>query len=131
MNRQKIVFLTGAGISAESGLSTFRDKDGLWTNEEWARLARINALYNETQKCLDFYNFRRKQLAEVEPNDAHRMIVELEKEYEVIVITQNVDNLHERAGSTNVIHVHGELSKVCSLRDRTTCVKEYPLEIPI
>lgn len=131
MNRQKIVFLTGAGISAESGLSTFRDKDGLWTNEEWARLARINALYNETQKCLDFYNFRRKQLAEVEPNDAHRMIVELEKDYEVIVITQNVDNLHERAGSTNVIHVHGELSKVCSLRDRTTCVKEYPLEIPI
>jgi NAD-dependent protein deacetylases, SIR2 family len=115
----------------ESGLSTFRGKNGLWTNEEWAYLASTDALYNETQRCLDFYNWRRKQLAEVEPNDAHRMIAELEKEHDVTVITQNVDNLHERAGSTRVIHLHGELSKVCSMNNRTTCVKDYPLTTPI
>lgn len=131
MTRQHIVFLTGAGVSAESGLSTFRGKDGMWTNEEWVHLASTDALYNETRKCLDFYNWRRKKLAEVEPNDAHRMIAELEKEHEVTVITQNVDNLHERAGSTRVIHLHGELSKVCSMDNRTTCVKEYPLTTPI
>ena len=131
MTRQHIVFLTGAGVSAESGLSTFRGKDGMWTNEEWVHLASTDALYNETQKCLDFYNWRRKKLAEVEPNDAHRMIAELEKEHEVTVITQNVDNLHERAGSTRVIHLHGELSKVCSMDNRTTCVMEYPLTTPI
>lgn len=131
MNKQHIVFLTGAGISAESGLSTFRGKDGLWTNEEWVYLASTDALYNDTQRCLDFYNIRRKHLAEVEPNDAHRMIADLEKSHEVTVITQNVDNLHERAGSTRVIHLHGELSKVCSMDNRTTCVKEYPLTTPI
>ncbi len=100
MTRQHIVFLTGAGISVESGLSTFRGKNGMWTNEEWAYLASTEALYNDTQRCLVFYNFRRKQLADVEPNDAHRMIAELEKEHQVTVITQNVDNLHERAGSS-------------------------------
>ena len=131
MVRQHIVFLTGAGVSAESGLSTFRGKDGMWTNEEWVHLASTDALYNETQKCLDFYNWRRKQLSEVEPNEAHKMIAELEKEHKVTVITQNVDNLHERAGSTEVIHLHGELSKVCSMDNRTTCVKEYPLTTPI
>ena len=131
MVRQHIVFLTGAGVSAESGLSTFRGKDGLWTNEEWVHLASTDALYNETQKCLDFYNWRRKQLSEVEPNEAHKMIAELEKEHKVTVITQNVDNLHERAGSTDVIHLHGELGKVCSMDNRTTCVKEYPLTTPI
>ncbi len=86
MTRQHIVFLTGAGISADSGLSTFRGKNGLWTNEEWAYIASTEALYNETQRCLDFYNWRRKKLAEVEPNDAHRMIAELEKEHEVTVL---------------------------------------------
>ena len=121
MIRQHIVFLTGAGVSVESGLSTFRGKDGLWTNEEWAYLASTEALYNDTQKCLDFYNFRRKKLAEVEPNEAHRLIAELEKEHQVTIITQNVDNLHERAGSSNVIHLHGELSKVCSI-DRKSVV---------
>ena len=131
MTRQHIIFLTGAGVSVESGLSTFRGKNGLWTNEEWAYLASTEALYNDTQRCLDFYNWRRKQLAEVEPNEAHRIIAELEKEHEVTVITQNVDNLHERAGSTHVIHLHGELSKVCSMNNRTTCVKEYPLTTPI
>ena len=131
MDKQHIVFLTGAGISAESGLSTFRGKDGMWANEEWVYLASTDALYSDTQRCLDFYNFRRKKLSEVEPNEAHRMIAELEKEHEVTVITQNVDNLHERAGSTKVIHLHGELSKVCSMRNRTTCVKDYPLTTPI
>lgn len=131
MKRQHIVFLTGAGISTESGLSTFRGKNGLWTNEEWAHLASTDALYNDTQRCLDFYNMRRRQLAEVEPNDAHRMVAELESRYEVTVITQNVDNLHERAGSSHIIHLHGELSKVCSMNDPTTCVKEYPLTTPI
>jgi NAD-dependent deacetylase len=131
MTRQHIVFLTGAGISVESGLSTFRGKDGLWTNEEWVYLASTEALYNDTQKCLDFYNFRRKQLAEVEPNEAHRMIAALEKEHDVTIITQNVDNLHERAGSSHVIHIHGELSKVCSMNNRNKCVKEYPLTTPI
>lgn len=115
----------------ESGLSTFRGKDGLWTNEEWVYLASTDALYNDTKKCLDFYNFRRSQLVKVEPNEAHRMIADLEKEYLVTVITQNVDNLHERAGSSRVIHLHGELSKVCSMENRTTCVKEYPLTTPI
>lgn len=123
--------MTGAGISVESGLSTFRGKDGLWTDEEWAYLASTGALYNDTKRYLDFYNYRRKQLAEVGPNDAHRMIAELEKEHDVTVITQNVDNLHERAGSSQVIHLHGELSKVCSMDNRTTCVKEYPLTTPI
>ena len=103
----------------------------MWTNEEWVYLASTDALYSDTQRCLDFYNFRRKKLSEVEPNEAHRMIAELEKEHEVTVITQNVDNLHERAGSTKVIHLHGELSKVCSMRNRTTCVKDYPLTTPI
>lgn len=126
-----LVILTGAGISKESGLATFRDKDGLWTNEEWVHLASTEALCNETQKCLDFYNWRRKQLSEVEPNHAHKVLAELEKDYNVSIITQNVDNLHERAGSTHVIHLHGELSKVCSMNNRTTCVKEYPLAIPI
>jgi len=80
MVRQKIVFLTGAGISAESGLATFRGKDGLWTNEKWVELATIDSLENNTQECLDFYNWRRKQLSEVEPNEAHRLIAALEKE---------------------------------------------------
>ena len=128
MTRQHIVFLTGAGISAESGLSTFRGKDGLWTNEEWVHLASTDALYNETEKCLDFYNWRRKKLSEVEPNDAHIMIAELEREHEVTIITQNVDNLHERAGSSHVIHLHGELCKVCSSLDKETCIETIPYD---
>ena len=128
---KRLVIFTGAGISAESGLATFRDKNGLWTNEEWERLAHKDSLVNETQKCLDFYNWRRKQLAEVEPNHAHKVLAELEKDFNVSIITQNVDNLHERAGSTHVTHLHGELSKVCSMDERTMCVKEYPLTIPI
>ena len=106
MVRQHIVFLTGAGISAESGLSTFRGKDGMWTNEEWVHLASTDALYNETQKCLDFYNWRRKQLSEVEPNEAHKMIAELEKEHKVTVITQNVDQSDYLRKGISVDHSH-------------------------
>lgn len=133
MTRQHIVFLTGAGISAESGLSTFRGKDGLWTKEEFQYYASTDCLYSEPEKCLDFYNMRRKKLSEVEPNEAHRLIAELEKEHEVTVITQNVDNLHERAGSTHVIHLHGEMTKVCSSDNRhdPRYIKEYPLTTPI
>jgi len=133
MIRQKIVFLTGAGISAECGLSTFRDKNGLWSNETWVKLATINSLENNTQECLDFYNWRRKQLASVEPNEAHQMIASLEARYDVTVITQNVDDLHERAGSSRVIHLHGELRKVCASKDRYNpeYVMDYPLTTPI
>ena len=128
-----IVVLTGAGISKESGLGTFRGKDGMWTNEEWVYLASTDALLNDTQKCLDFYNFRRKQLSEVEPNHAHKVFAELEKEYKVNIITQNVDDLHERAGSTNVLHLHGELKKVTSSNNPNDpkCIVEKPLEEPI
>jgi len=131
MTRKNIVFLTGAGISAESGLVTFRDKNGLWTNENWMNLAHVSALRNRTQECLDFYNWRRKNLLSVEPNHAHKVIAELELDHDVTVITQNVDDLHERARSSQVIHLHGELRKVCSSYDRTTCVQEYPLGTPI
>ena len=116
MERKHIVFLTGAGISVESGLTTFRGQDGLWNNKSWRFLASTEGYYKYPQDFLDFYNWRRKKLAEVEPNRAHRLIAELEREYQVTVITQNVDNLHERAGSTNVIHVHGNLTKVCSTK---------------
>ena len=112
-----IVFLTGAGISAESGLSTFRGKDGLWTKAEFEYLASLDCLKNETQRSLDFYNMRRENLAKVHPNQAHKQIAELEKFFKVSVITQNVDNLHEMAGSTKVVHLHGELMKGCSSRD--------------
>lgn len=130
---KNLIVLTGAGISKESGLATFRDKDGLWTNEEWVYLASTEALCNETQKCLDFYNWRRKQLTEVEPNHAHKVLAELEKDYNVSIITQNVDNLHERAGSTSVLHLHGELRKVTSSKDPNDlrCIVEKPLDEPI
>ena len=109
---KKIAVLTGAGVSAESGVSTFRDSDGLWENHKVEDVASIEGWYRNPQLVLDFYNARRAQLAEVNPNAAHRAIAELENEYKVTVITQNVDNLHERAGSTRIIHLHGELSKV-------------------
>ena len=133
MVQQHIVFLTGAGISVESGLATFRGKDGMWNNEEWQYLASTEGLHYDTEKSLEFYNWRRKQLAEVSPNKAHLLIAELEKEHHVTVITQNVDDLHERAGSSNVIHLHGELRKVCSSKNRYAqeFVKDYPLTTPI
>ena len=133
MVQQHIVFLTGAGISVESGLATFRGKDGMWNNEEWQYLASTEGLHYDTEKSLEFYNWRRKQLAEVSPNKAHLLVAELEKEHHVTVITQNVDDLHERAGSSIVIHLHGELRKVCSSKNRYAqeFVKDYPLTTPI
>ena len=131
--RQHIVVLSGAGMSAESGLSTFRDKDGLWKQYDWKRLASTVGFYEDPEAVLEFYNMRRKRLLEVEPNHAHKLIAELEKWHDVTIITQNVDNLHERAGSSNVIHLHGELAKVTSSDDRNNpdCIKELPLDIPI
>lgn len=127
-----IVFLTGAGISAESGLSTFRGKDGLWTKDN-EYLASLECLEREPQRFLDFYNKRREQLSTVDPNRAHQIIAEMEQYYKVSIITQNVDNLHERAGSTNILHLHGELTKVCASGDRYNekYVKEYPLTTSI
>ena len=131
--RQKIVILTGAGISKESGLDTFRDKDGMWQKHDAMRLSSIEGFEQEPQAVLDFYNARRKQLLEVEPNEAHKILAELERWHDVIISTQNIDNLHERAGSTHVIHLHGELTKVTSSRNRLDphCIKEYPLDVPI
>lgn len=110
--RKKIVVLTGAGVSAESGISTFRDSDGLWENFRVEDVASIEGWYRNPEVVMDFYNQRRAQLSEVRPNAAHLAIADLEKEYDVTVVTQNVDNLHERAGSTKIIHLHGELTKV-------------------
>lgn len=114
---KNIVVLTGAGISAESGISTFRDSNGLWENYNVEDVATPEGFYRNPKMVTEFYNMRRKQLLEVQPNEAHRLVAELEKEYNVTVVTQNVDNLHERGGSTNIIHLHGELTKVCSSRD--------------
>lgn len=110
--KKKLVVLTGAGVSAESGISTFRDNDGLWENYKVEDVASIDGWYRNPELVLDFYNARRAQLSQVRPNDAHRAIAALENEYDVTVVTQNVDNLHERAGSTRIIHLHGELTKV-------------------
>ena len=110
--KKKLVVLTGAGVSAESGISTFRDSDGLWEQHKVEDVASIEGWYRNPSLVLDFYNARRAQLPTVRPNAAHIAIAELESEYTVTVVTQNVDNLHERAGSTKVIHLHGELTKV-------------------
>lgn len=105
----KVVVLSGAGISAESGISTFRDQNGLWENHDIMDVASISGWERNPELVLDFYNKRRAQLFEVKPNEAHLEIANWEKQHEVVVITQNVDDLHERAGSTNVIHLHGKL----------------------
>ena len=109
---KKIVVFTGAGISKESGVDTFRDsKDGLWNNFKIDEVATPEGWAKDRSKVLDFYNQRRRELPNVEPNAAHRLLVELENEYDVTIVTQNVDDLHERAGSSNIIHLHGELTK--------------------
>ena len=109
---KKVVILSGAGISAESGISTFRDNGGLWEQYDVMEVASAQGWKKNPGLVLNFYNMRRAQLASVEPNRAHLDIAALEKDYEVVVITQNVDNLHEKAGSSRVIHLHGELTKV-------------------
>ena len=112
--RPKVVVLTGAGISAESGLLTFRDAGGLWEGHRVEEVATPEAFARNPQLVLNFYNQRRAQLQQVHPNAAHLALVELEQAYDVHIITQNVDDLHERAGSTQVLHLHGELAKVRS-----------------
>jgi len=109
---KKLVVLSGAGVSAESGIKTFRDSDGLWENYNVREVASIEGWYRNKALMLKFYNERRRQLEQCEPNKAHRIIAELEKYFDVTVVTQNIDNLHERAGSSKVIHLHGELTKI-------------------
>jgi len=111
---KKIIVLTGAGISAESGIRTFRDSDGLWEEHRIEDVATFEAWQRNPDLVIDFYNQRRKQLYEVKPNAGHLALVELEKNFDVRIITQNVDDLHEQAGSCNVLHLHGELKKVRS-----------------
>ena len=122
---KKIVVLTGAGMSAESGIRTFRDSNGLWEEHRVEDVATYEAWLRNQQLVLDFYNQRRKQLYEVTPNAGHTALVELEKKFEVQIITQNVDDLHERAGSAHVLHLHGELKKVRSTVDENL-VYELP-----
>lgn len=113
---KKLIVLTGAGISAESGIKTFRDADGLWENHRIEEVATPEAWHANPELVLQFYNQRRAQLFEVQPNAGHRALVDLEQRYDVHIITQNVDDLHERAGSSKVLHLHGELRKVRSTR---------------
>ena len=116
---KKIVVLTGAGISAESGIQTFRDADGLWEGHNIMEVASPEGFDANPELVLDFYNKRRKQLLDVKPNEAHYNLKELEKHFDVEIITQNVDDLHERSGSSKITHLHGELLKVRSTFDET------------
>lgn len=127
---KNLVVLTGAGMSAESGISTFRDAGGLWDKYPVEQVATPEGYAANPKLVIDFYNERRKQLLSVQPNRGHELVAEMEKQYKVTVITQNVDNLHERAGSTNVIHLHGELTKVTSSwqPNNPKCIKELKPE---
>ncbi|MEM1119759.1 MAG: NAD-dependent deacylase [Bacteroidota bacterium] len=127
MEMKKIVVLTGAGISAESGIKTFRDANGLWENHDVMEVASPQGWEKNRALVLKFYNARRNQLNEVQPNMAHKALAELEAKYNVVIITQNVDDLHERGGSSNIIHLHGELTKMRSVMDDTViydCTKD-------
>lgn len=112
--KKHVVILTGAGMSAESGIATFRDSNGLWENHRVEDVASPEGFARDPQLVLDFYNIRRKELLKSKPNKGHLLIAELEKDFDVTVITQNVDDLHERAGSKNIMHLHGELMKIRS-----------------
>nr|WP_315223248.1 NAD-dependent deacylase [uncultured Flavobacterium sp.] len=116
--KKKLVVLTGAGISAESGIKTFRDSDGLWEGHDVMEVATPEGWHKNQELVLDFYNKRRQQLKEVQTNLGHQILAELEQDFDVHIITQNVDDLHERAGSTKVLHLHGELLKVRSTQNR-------------
>lgn len=133
---EKLIVLSGAGMSAESGIQTFRDTGGLWDKYPVEQVATPEGYQRNPELVLQFYNERRKQLSTVEPNQGHRLLAELEEFYDVTVITQNVDNLHERAGSSKVIHLHGELEKVTSSRSpnnsnyiRTLKPEEYEVKL--
>ena len=121
--RKKIVVLSGAGISAESGIKTFRDTDGLWEGHNVMDVATPEGWQKNPELVLDFYNKRRQELKTVKPNEGHIIIAELEQDFDVHIITQNVDNLHEKAGSSKVLHLHGELTKV-----RSTANKNHVLD---
>lgn len=120
--KEKIVVFTGAGVSADSGISTFRDSDGLWAKYRIEDVCTPEALANNRATVIDFYNIRRKELLSTSPNAGHYAIAELEKYFNVDVVTQNIDNLHERAGSTKVTHLHGELMKLRSSSDENLIV---------
>ena len=126
--KKKIVFLTGAGMSVESGFKTFRGNDGLWENYPVDQVASHEGWLNDPTLVTNFYNMLRKKLYAAEPNEGHKLIKSLEEKYDVCVITQNVDNLHERAGSTKVIHLHGELTKVCSSNEPYD--ERYIIDLP-
>lgn len=115
--KKKLVVLTGAGISAESGIKTFRDAEGLWEGHNVMDVATPEGWHKNPKLVMDFYNQRRQQLHEVQPNLGHQILAELENDFEVFIITQNVDNLHEKSGSSNVLHLHGELLKVRSTKN--------------
>ena len=115
--KKKLVALTGAGISAESGIKTFRDAEGLWEGHNVMDVATPEGWHKNPKLVMDFYNQRRQQLHEVQPNLGHQILAELENDFEVFIITQNVDNLHEKSGSSNVLHLHGELLKVRSTKN--------------
>ena len=125
MGKKRLVVLTGAGISAESGISTFRDSDGLWNEYRVEDVATPEGFYRNPKLVLDFYNDMRKDLKNHQPNYGHIALKELEEDFDVKIITQNVDDLHERAGSSSIIHLHGELMKVCSSKD-TSLVTTLP-----
>lgn len=128
---KKLVILTGAGMSAESGISTFRDAGGLWEKYPIEEVATPQAWAKNPSLVLDFYNLRRRQLLEVEPNAGHFGLVELEKHFDVHIVTQNVDNLHERAGSSKILHLHGELMKVRSTSASSEVFELSPENIDI
>jgi NAD-dependent deacetylase len=117
MQKKKLVILTGAGISAESGLKTFRDSDGLWEGYNVYEVATPRGFAANPTLVLDFYNMRRKDVAAAKPNTAHIGLADLEKHFEVTIITQNIDDLHERAGSTNIVHLHGQIFEMRSVKD--------------
>jgi NAD-dependent deacetylase len=123
MNKKKLVVLTGAGISAESGLKTFRDSDGLWEGYNIEDVATPHAWKKNPELVLEFYNYRRRNVAEAKPNAAHLGLAELEKDFDVTIITQNIDDLHERAGSTKIIHLHGEIFKMRSEKNENLIYK--------
>ncbi len=118
MQRKKILVFSGAGVSKESGVDTFRDNGGLWHNYNVRKVADIRAWREDPQTVIDFYNLRRRDMGKVHPNKAHQIIAELEKWFDVVVVTQNIDNLHELAGSTKVVHLHGEITKLRSDSNR-------------
>ena len=130
---KKLVFLTGAGMSAESGISTFRDSGGLWEQYPVEAVASIQGYERAPELVQRFYNERRAQLSSVQPNEGHKLVASLEKDFNVTVVTQNVDDLHERAGSHNIIHLHGELMKATSSRNPNDpkCIVTLPDDNPV